>query len=294
MLLEYRIAKEGGRQPWTPGELQTAAQLFEWLPDVNEAARLYYALYSAPPAGGAHTERALYGLANLLLTAPDQPIQFGSGDLSFYKDIATVDPSPGFLNGILSLLLNWTGARSQYESQNEKAGAYFHRAAASQLVALLDQRFPQSAYRAPLHAALVSAYAAYGDDASVIRAGREYLTAFPDVAARVAVAMQVSDALARGNRSVEEFALYDSLLHELAAKASGMPIGSAEAVSEPVNRPAFPGMVVLNGRPPAPAAAGARSGEYVKVLDKSLSTRRPQTACRGAACLSHGDRPQSE
>jgi len=263
VLLEYRIAKEGGRQPWTPAELQTAAQLFEWLPDVNEAARLYYALYSAPPAGGAHTERALYGLANLLLTAPGQPIQFGSGDLSFYKDIATVDPSPGFLNGILSLLLNWTGTRSRYESQNEKAGAYFHRAAASQLVALLDQRFPQSAYRAPLHAALVSAYAAYGDDASVIRSGREYLTAFPDVAARVAVAMQVSDALARGNRTAEEFALYDSLLHELAAKASGVPIGSAEDAPEPVS---------------------ARSGEYVQVLDKYLSRlaglKRPVEALR--------------
>ena len=79
VLLEYRIAKEGSGQPWTPEELQTAAQLFEWLPDVNEAARLYYALYSVPPAGGAHAERALYGLANLLLTAPDQPIQFGVG-----------------------------------------------------------------------------------------------------------------------------------------------------------------------------------------------------------------------
>ena len=125
-LLEYRIAKESGAQPWTAAELQTMAQLFEWLPDVNEAARLYYALYSVPPAGGASAERALYGLANLLLTAPDQPIQFGSGDLSFCEDIATVDPSPGFLNGILSLVLNWTGPRSEYRSENEKSIAYFH------------------------------------------------------------------------------------------------------------------------------------------------------------------------
>ncbi len=284
VLLEYRLAREGSRQPWTPAELQTAAQLFEWLPDVNEAARLYYALYSVAPAGGAHAERALYGLANLLLTAPDQPIQFGAGDLSFYKDIATVDPSPGFLNGILSLLLNWTGTRSQYETQNEKAGAYFHRAAASQLVALLDQRFPQSAYRAPLHAALVSAYAAYGDDASVIRFGREYLAAFPVGAARVAVAMQVSDALARGNRTTEEFALYDSLLRELAAKASGVPIGTAAPAAEPAARPEFPGMVVFNGQPAAPVATGARSGEYVQVLDKYLSRlaalKRPLEALR--------------
>src|ERR1017187_10049762 len=164
-LLEYRIAKESGRQPWTADELQTMAQLFEWLPDVNEAACLYYALYSVPPAGGAAAERALNGLANLLLTAPEQPIQFGSGDLSFYKDIATLDTSPGFLNGILSLLLHSTGPRSMYQFQNEKSGVYFHRAAAAQLVALLEQRFPKSEYRAPLRAALISAYGAYGDDA---------------------------------------------------------------------------------------------------------------------------------
>ena len=106
--------------------------MFERLPDVNEAARLYYALYSAPPADGPQAERALYGLANLLLTAPEQPIQFGSGDLSFYKDIATIDSSPGFLNGILSLGLELAPGRAwQYEQQNEKSAAYFHRAAAT-------------------------------------------------------------------------------------------------------------------------------------------------------------------
>jgi tetratricopeptide (TPR) repeat protein len=246
-LLEYRMAKESGRQPgrqWTAAELQTVAQLFERLPDVNEAARLYYALYSAPTAGGPQAERALYGLANLLLTAPDQPIQFGSGDLSFYKDIATVDPSPGFLNGILSLLLNGTGPRWEYQKQNQKSAAYFHRAAAAQLANLLERRFPKSAYRDPLRAATISAYGVYGDDTAVITAGREYLAAFPDGAARVRVAMQVSDALARANRTAEEFALYDQLLRELAAKSFGMPIGGA---------------------------AGASSAEYVQVLDKYLS-----------------------
>jgi Flp pilus assembly protein TadD len=261
-LLEFRNAKESSRQPWTAGELQTAAQLFERLPDANEAARLYYALYNVPPAGGAHTERALYGLANLLLTAPDQPIQFGSGDLSFYRDIATVDPSPGFLNGILSLLLNSTGPRWEYQKQNDKSAAYFHRAAAGRLVTLLAERFPRSEYLAPLRAELVSAYAAYGDDASVIRAGREYLAAFPAGAARVSVAMQVSDALARANRANEEFALYDQMLRELAAKASGVPIGSN---SEPQPQP--------EAETPQsnPNPTGARSAGYVQVLDKYLS-----------------------
>ena len=256
-LMEYRIAKESGRQSWTPDELRTLAQLFEWLPDVNEAARCYYALYSVPPANGPQAEHALYGLADLLLTAPDQPIRFGSGDLSFYKDIATVDSSPGFLNGILSLLLNWTGPRAEYRTQNQKSAAYFHRGAAAQLVALLEQRFPKSAYRDPLRAALISAYGVYGDDAAVIRAGREYLAAFPAGAARVSVAMQVSDALARANRTGDEFALYDRLLRELAAKSSSVPIGGSTQ---------------------------ARSTEYVQVLDKYLSRladlKRPLEALR--------------
>jgi cellulose synthase operon protein C len=259
-LLEYRIAKESAQQPWTSAELQTLIQLFERLPDVPETARLYYALYSLPPAGGPQTEHALYGLANLLLTAPDQPIQFGSGDLSFYQDIATLDPSPGFLNGILSLLLNGTGPRFEYDQENQKSVAYFHRAAAAQLVVLLDQRFPRSTYRPRLRAALVAAYATYGDDQSVIRAGREYLAAFPSGAARVSVAMQISDALARANRTSEEFALYDQLLRELSAKAARVPIGSNSQTGS------------------------VRSGEYVLVLDKYLSRlaalKRPVAALR--------------
>jgi Tfp pilus assembly protein PilF len=269
-LLEYRIAKESGRQPWTADELRTMAQLFEWLPDVNEAARMYYALYSAPGASAAQAERALYGLANLLLTAPEQPIQFGSGDLSFYKDIATLDSSPGFLNGILSLLLNWTGPRGEYQRQNEKSAAYFHRAAAAQLVALLERRFPQSSYRTPLRASLISAYGAYGDDDSVIRAGREYLAAFPTSESRVAVAMQVSDALARSGRSAEEFALYDQMLRELAAKASGVPLGAGELTVQPDAQVPSTGFRFVQAQQ-APATAGVRSAEYVRVLDKYLS-----------------------
>jgi cellulose synthase operon protein C len=283
-LLEYRIAKEAGKQPWTADELQTLAQLFERLADVNEAARLYYALYSIPPVGGPQTERALYGLANLLLTAPDQPIQFGSGDLSFYKDIATIDPSPGFLNGILSLLLNSTGPRFEYERENQKSAAYFHRAAAGQLVALLEQRFPRSQYRAPLRAALESAYAAYGDDASVIRAGREYLAAFPGGAARVSVALEVSDALARGNRTQEEFALYDQMLRELAAKSLRVPIGSNSPPPQPARNVAPLNLTPFNRAAENSNPSGARSSEYVLVLDKYLSRlaalKRPLDALR--------------
>ena len=254
-LLEYRLAKESGKHPWRAGELAAMAQLFERLPGVNDAARLWYALYSVPGGADADRERALYGLANLLLTQADQPVQFGSGDLSFYKDVATIDPSPGFLNGILSLVLNGTGPQWAWREQNGKAAPYFHRAAASRLTALLEQRFPRSRYRETLRAGLVQAYATYGDGAAVIQAGQTYLAAFPDGSHRFATAMTMADALARENRVAEEFALYERLLRDLAARAGGVPLGNAEV-----------------------------SPEYVQALDRYLSRlaalKRPMDALR--------------
>ncbi len=249
VLLEYRAAKDSRKEVWSASDLETIAQLFALLPDVNEAARAYYALYSVPPSSGEHVQRALAGIANLLLNSSSAPIAFGSGDLSFYKDIATIDLSPGFLNGILSLLFNGTGPRSQYLQQNQKALAWFHQAAASQVVALLEQRFPNSAYRDGLRARLISAYAAYGDDDEVIRAGRAYLRAFPRSANRLSVALEMADALARKNQVSEEFALYDQFLRELASQASGVPIGGG----------------IVKGE------AQARSPDYVRVLDRYLS-----------------------
>ena len=39
-------------------------------------------------------EKAIAGLTRLLLTAPETPIRLGSGDLSMYRDIATMDQGP--------------------------------------------------------------------------------------------------------------------------------------------------------------------------------------------------------
>ena len=55
---------------------------------------------------GARAEEGLAGLINVLFRAPDQSLPVGGGDISFYRDIATMDPYPGTLNGILSLLFN--------------------------------------------------------------------------------------------------------------------------------------------------------------------------------------------
>ena len=60
----------------------------------------------------------LQRLTNLLLTAPESPIRLGSGELSMYRDIATMDQGPGYLNGILSLILNTTAPAASFRRRN--------------------------------------------------------------------------------------------------------------------------------------------------------------------------------
>ena len=284
VLLEYRLAKEKKPDSWTPSELKTLALLFD---DANEQARAYFALYSLPGAAAADRETALASIVELLLNRSDQQVHFGSGDLSLYKDVATVDPSPGFLNGILSLVLNSTSPRWQYQEENAAAGAYFHRAEGARLLEVFEKQFPASSHRAGLRSSLVDAYASYGDDDGVIAAGRAYLTAFPKSPGRVHVAMALADALARKQRTQEEFTVYQQMLTELSARFSGVPLGRYGGATtapleneEPMNgvrgvfavrtdvadRSGFAPMVRAN-----PGSAGARSGEYVQVLDKYLA-----------------------
>jgi cellulose synthase operon protein C len=142
---EYRLQKEARKAAWSTEELYTFARLLDAVHLYPEAARYYFALYNSPGASSA--EKALAGLTNILLIAPDQQIRFGAGDISMYKDIATMDSGPGYLNGILSLILNTTAPARQYEEEERRALPYFHRSRAAELVALFDKRCAPSCMR---------------------------------------------------------------------------------------------------------------------------------------------------
>ena len=283
VLLEYRIAKESKPGSWSAAELKTVAALFAPLQDINEQARAYYALYSFPGVSAEDKEAALAGLASLLLERPDEPMRFGSGDLSFYKDVATADSSPGFLNGILSLVLNSTTPRWLYQQQNDKSVAYFHRAAGTQLLQALEREFPNSPHRAALRASLVDAYAGYGDDADLITAGRSFLTTFANAPQRTHVSLAVADALARQHREQEEFAVYQQLLRELAARAGGVPLG-VHGGAAPAPTPNGFGASMPIPQTNQALGPGPRSPDYATVLDRYLARvaalNRPMDALR--------------
>ena len=243
-ITSLRLHKEAVKSAWTPDELYICGRLLEDIHGYPEAARYYFALYnsSASNAAGARDaqEKALSRLTDILLAAPEAPIRLGSGELSLYKDIATLDQGPGYLNGILSLILNSTSPESEYPAEEQRAVPYFHRARAGELLTLLDKNFPDSPNRAELHAKLLEYYANSGKSEIVLQCGQEFLASFPKASQRTQVALLMADADARLQRTREEFAIYDAILLELAAQADGMPLGvrvSGAEVSSSVRRP---------------------------------------------------------
>ena len=130
----FRLHKESSHSGWTGQELYVCARLLEDIHAYPESARYYFALYNSTGMNDAQG-RALAALTNLLLTAPESPIRLGSGELSMYRDIATMDQGPGYLNGILSLILNTTAPAGRFSEEEQRAIPYFHRSRAAELLA---------------------------------------------------------------------------------------------------------------------------------------------------------------
>jgi len=77
------------------------------------------------------------------------------------------------------LILNTTQPAAQYSAEEQRAIPYFHRSRAVELLALLDNKFPNSPRRPELHAQLLEFYSNSGESDAVIQGGREFLASFP-------------------------------------------------------------------------------------------------------------------
>jgi cellulose synthase operon protein C len=277
VLAEYRSRKDEQGSPWSAQELATLGKLSEDIQDCPEAARYYFAM-SAGDRTPDSQQAGLAGLARILLTAPEQLLRVGAGNLVLYQDIATMDRGPGYLNGILSLFLNSVSPGSELSQEEQLAVPYFHRAKAAEIITDIDQRFPGAPERPALHASLIDAYAAYGETPAVIREGTAWLAQFPKDPARVDVALKLADAYARTDQPDKEFAVYQDLLRELAARADGVPLGLPDPVYS-LHVTGEPALAIQptndtadeSPQPLPPPRSGARSAQYAQVLDLYLS-----------------------
>ncbi|HJZ62897.1 MAG TPA: hypothetical protein VKD70_01160 [Candidatus Acidoferrum sp.] len=295
-ITDLRLRKESANSPWKPDELYVCGHLLEEIHSYPEAARYYFALYNSKGATDSQ-ERALSQLTDILLTAPDSPIRLGSGELSIYKDIATMDQGPGYFNGILSLLLRSAEPQGSYHEEEQRAVSYFHRSRAAELLALLDKDFPNAVRRPELHAKLLEFYASNGQSGTLLQGGKEFLAAFPKAPQRTQVSLLMADAYERLQRPQEEFAIYDAVLQELAMQAEKIPLGDGGAKkaahvqrfdqisgragsnTDGDHEATVPGQQEASaangafqvGQNPAEQNGGPRSPEYSRVLERYLA-----------------------
>jgi len=227
----FRLHKEASKSDWTGQELYVCARLLENTHSYPESARYYFALYNSKGMADG-PERSLAALTNLLLVAPETPIRLGRGELSMYRDIAAMDQGPGYLNGVLSLILNTTAPSGKFSEEEQRAIPYFHRSRAAELLTRLDTKFPNSIERPELHSKMLEFYASSGESEAVILAGREFLAAFPKAPQRTSVALLMADAYTRTGKTQDEFAIYDSVLLELAAHTQNMPLGKGGSAAQ--------------------------------------------------------------
>ena len=283
----FRIAREQRGGAWSAEDLYTLATLERETSNHAEAARYNFALASTPgalPDGEPAAQAGLAALTDILLTAPDQPLALGAGNLTLYRDIATLDGGPGYWNGILSLWLNGSSPASEYQGETDKAQSYFHRAKAAELLAQLDAKYPNAPERPGLHAQLIHALAQYGEPDATIAAGKQYLADFPKSDARVEIGGLMADAYARQNTPASlaaEFALYQQLLDELASGANGMPLSAAGTVAAAPDPDAPQASANETSPPKVPAfaldttdtipATAPGAYEYSQLLDRYLS-----------------------
>ena len=217
--------------------------------------------------GQPAAQSGLAGLTDILLTAPDQPLALGAGNLTLYRDIATLDQGPGYWNGILSLWLNGTSPETEYNAETAKAQSYFHRAKAAELLAQLDNKFPAAPQRPALHLQLIRVYADYGEPAAVIAAGKDFLAAFPASPDRIDVTNLMADAYARQQNTSAELALYDTTLAGLQASlqksTGGMPLSAAPPPTTETSGPgASADEATVAATSPTPAAPHFDLGAY--------------------------------
>ena len=289
-LLEFATRHDAAHAAWNAADLRTLGLLFERVRDYDEAARAWYSLYSLDSAGEARP-LGLAKLARLLLLVPEQSLRLGNRDLSLYANIGRMDRHPGFLNGILSLALNSTYPNAAYSTQSSTAVSYFHRAAASDLIERLKTETPQSPLLPALSSQLLAAYAVYGEYDAIISRAPDFLSRYATAPEAVDVALLLGDAYHDKNEKARfntkdtaaiaayqkneqaEFALYDRLLAEYAARSEHIPLGPSESDAgvppEPVEAQAS------TEQPGRAAEAGA--GATVERLDKLKGQQNTST-----------------
>jgi predicted Zn-dependent protease len=203
---------------WTANEIETVSAMYASIGNFDQASRYLYTLYllGKLQASSPSRENALYRLFQVMIDAAGTPTRVGTGDLSFYKDIAEVDQHPGFMNGVLSLILSGTDPKTEFATEEKAAAGFFNRAFAYRIFNAFKQEYPQSKYLGEMYLGVVNVFATMGEHKLAIASGREFQSLFPDSPSYVDVTLRMADSYVTLNDRANERIVILPLLDRLA------------------------------------------------------------------------------
>jgi tetratricopeptide (TPR) repeat protein len=210
-------ARAARRIDWKPEELATLARILIASGDGDTASRFLYTLYVKHELkpGSPLRAKVLYQLFELLADARNERLALTRGDLKFYQDIATSDPHPGMIGGILSLVLSDTNPASELKAQDERAVKYFNRAAAFRIFTAYKQEFPTSAELAQMYLDIVRLYAAAKEPQIAAETLAEFEGRYGDAPQYAEVALKLADCYVALGKAEEERATYGRIMDYL-------------------------------------------------------------------------------
>src|SRR5260370_12826028 len=129
-----------------------------------------------------------------MLDAAGTPTRVGGGDLSFYRDIAEVDQKPGFLNGVLSLVLVGSSPSQDFATEQKAAAGYFNRAFAYRIFTSFKQEYAESKHLPEMYIGTVNVFALLLEHKLAIEAGREFQKLYPDSPRYADVSLRIADS----------------------------------------------------------------------------------------------------
>ena len=202
---------------WTQDELITITRLLLAEGYGEAASRFLYTLYlqGDMKPGSKLRARVLYQLFEILSDAGDQRLSLTRGDLKFYQDIATADPHPGMIGGILSLILSDTDPKYEFSVEEKRAVSYFNRAAAYRIFTAYKKENPTSPELAQMYLDIVRLYTADKNLDVASETLAEFEQRYTDAPEFPEVALKLADAYVATQKYDAERALYVRILDYL-------------------------------------------------------------------------------
>jgi cellulose synthase operon protein C len=202
---------------WKPDELASISEVLLAIGNYDDATRFLYTLYTQGKLkqGSPVRARVLYQLFKILSNETTQRFPLTRGDLSFYQNIATSDPHPGIVGGLLSLIFSDSNPGSEYRQEEGEALKHFNRAAAYRIFTAYKEENPTSPELAQMYLDIVRLYSAAGEPKVAADALAEFQRRYKNTQQFPEVALKLADCYITNGKYDEERSIYLQIMDYL-------------------------------------------------------------------------------